>query len=264
MQRTRDGSSSAAPRTAYGRVADYIRQAIATGELAAGDRVPSESELTERFVVARGTVRQAMKLLEADGEIEIVHGKGTFVRGRPPVERIGVDAPPPTPVTGDGAGGRGADVASRRYERLYVGPGTAEADVADRLGPKTRVLIRRRREYIDNVPVREKTSYIPMSIARGTLLENEDIGRRSVRSCLDEIGHGPVRYDDEVSARTPTERDRDALRLSSGVPVIQQLQTAYDASGSVVEVRRTVMRADRFALTYSVKRRPSSRAARRR
>jgi len=44
------------------------------------ERLPTETELSERFGVNRHTVRQAVKALAERGVIEVVHGKGTFVR----------------------------------------------------------------------------------------------------------------------------------------------------------------------------------------
>ncbi|MEV0726494.1 GntR family transcriptional regulator [Micromonospora purpureochromogenes] len=48
-----------------------------------GDAVPAESALAEEFGVARMTVRAALNALEADGLIERIQGRGTFVRQRP-------------------------------------------------------------------------------------------------------------------------------------------------------------------------------------
>src|SRR5262245_45774924 len=60
------------------RVTDELRRRIAVGELAAGDPLPSEAQLVAEFGVSRGTVRQALAKLRAEGAI----GGG---RGKPPV-----------------------------------------------------------------------------------------------------------------------------------------------------------------------------------
>jgi GntR family transcriptional regulator len=44
-----------------------------------GDQLPAEPAVCERFQVGRSTVREAMKLLERDGLIEVRHGRGSFV-----------------------------------------------------------------------------------------------------------------------------------------------------------------------------------------
>ena len=51
-------------QTKYGDLIHYLENLIAEGKLNAGDRLPSENELTERFGISRQTVRKAIGLLE--------------------------------------------------------------------------------------------------------------------------------------------------------------------------------------------------------
>jgi GntR family transcriptional repressor for pyruvate dehydrogenase complex len=62
-------------------IADQIRQAIITGRLGEGERLPPERELAEQFGVSRVTVRDALRALEAMGLIEVRVGArgGAFV-----------------------------------------------------------------------------------------------------------------------------------------------------------------------------------------
>jgi len=55
-------------------IADRIRQQIARGELTEGDWLPTEPELMERFEVSRPTLREALRLLEADSLVRIRRG----------------------------------------------------------------------------------------------------------------------------------------------------------------------------------------------
>ncbi|MDR3473170.1 MAG: FCD domain-containing protein [Devosia sp.] len=45
-----------------------------------GDRLPSVKELSERFSVATPTMREALRLLEMSGNLQIRHGSGIYVR----------------------------------------------------------------------------------------------------------------------------------------------------------------------------------------
>jgi GntR family transcriptional regulator len=65
---------------AYGRVADDIAARIASGELAPGARLRAERDPAEHNGVAYRTYAKAMDLLRERGLIEIIHGRGTFVR----------------------------------------------------------------------------------------------------------------------------------------------------------------------------------------
>jgi GntR family transcriptional regulator len=72
----------------YRKVAD-IKAAIAAGAYAAGTRLPSESELAERYSVSRGTIRQAFTALRADGVIASRRGARRVVIGGPRVQSFG-------------------------------------------------------------------------------------------------------------------------------------------------------------------------------
>src|SRR5690242_5586288 len=49
-------------------------------KLSPGDRLPSVKELSERFQVATPTMREALRLLEMAGNLDIRHGSGIYVR----------------------------------------------------------------------------------------------------------------------------------------------------------------------------------------
>lgn len=65
---------------AYVKVADAIRGAIASGELAPGQAIPSEAQLVQQYGVARETVRRAVALLRGEGLIVTEHARGSYVR----------------------------------------------------------------------------------------------------------------------------------------------------------------------------------------
>ena len=64
-------------------VIDQIQQALISGTLTPGERLPSESELAASFHVSRGSIRQAMKALEMLGIVTIRPGNGTYINKKP-------------------------------------------------------------------------------------------------------------------------------------------------------------------------------------
>jgi GntR family transcriptional repressor for pyruvate dehydrogenase complex len=71
-------------------IVDQIRLLIRDGSLKAGDRLPAERELGEKFGVSRVTVREALRGLEANGMVKIKVGArgGAFVTA-PTSKRVG-------------------------------------------------------------------------------------------------------------------------------------------------------------------------------
>lgn len=69
------------PHAPYMRVLDAITADIKAGTLRPGERIPSESELCERFKVARETARRAVRVLRERGTVRTEWGKGSFVVG---------------------------------------------------------------------------------------------------------------------------------------------------------------------------------------
>ncbi len=67
---------------AYQDVVDQIQEAIMSGNLKAGSLLPAERELKEQFSISRGTLREALRVLEQKGLIEIRTGVtgGSMVR----------------------------------------------------------------------------------------------------------------------------------------------------------------------------------------
>lgn len=66
-------------QTKYNDIVHYLENLMESGELKPGDKLPSENELTERFMLSRQTVRKAVGLLEERGAVRRVRGSGTYV-----------------------------------------------------------------------------------------------------------------------------------------------------------------------------------------
>mgnify|MGYP001102485501 CR=1 FL=1 len=56
-----------------------IKSMITDGELAPGDRLPAEAELADRLGVSRGSLREAVRVLDEFGVLDVRQGDGTYV-----------------------------------------------------------------------------------------------------------------------------------------------------------------------------------------
>jgi GntR family transcriptional regulator len=79
-----------APDLSRSRVARYLqlatlfRNKIASRQWPVGGRIPNVDELALEFSVARGTIREALGVLEQEGLLDRFRAKGTFIRSSPP------------------------------------------------------------------------------------------------------------------------------------------------------------------------------------
>ncbi|MFD5780783.1 GntR family transcriptional regulator [Streptomyces sp. NPDC126933] len=240
----------------YLQIADDLAAQIRTGALAPGDAVPSEADLMERYSVASGTVRKAVAELRTTQLIETHHGRGSFVRSRPPVQRKSSDRF----RRSHRKAGKAAYLAEAEQSGgkpsvtiLFIGPVEAPPEIAERLQvvAGAQVLARKRRYFRDGVPTEEATSYLPWDVVKDipeTFAENP--GGGGIYARLEDHGHRLAEFTETVRARLASKPEVSALALSPGSPVIHLVRDAITDSGRVVEVCDTIMAADQFVLDY--------------
>lgn len=64
-------------------VISQIQGAMERGQLKRGDRLPPEPELAGQLNVSRGSLREALKVLEVMGLLKVQRGSGTFIAEEP-------------------------------------------------------------------------------------------------------------------------------------------------------------------------------------
>ncbi|MCD0482137.1 GntR family transcriptional regulator [Streptacidiphilus sp. ASG 303] len=224
----------------YKQVAAVLRQAVADGEYLPGSLLPSEAQLSQRYRVSRPTVRQAIAALRTEGLVDVVNGKGSFVRARsgrpaPTVERTITrtdnhfstptddwpEAEPPTvyrtqtdAVTGPLLGLE-SEEALIGCDRLITDPATGARTLHQTL--------------------------VPFATADSTPLENTPEARPSeIYAILTAAGHD-LTWRETVYARMPLPDERTALHLPEAVPLMVITRITYDASGQplLLEESRT-------------------------
>src|SRR5207302_11039329 len=63
----------------YEQIVQQIEDSFLKGDRKAGDQLPAERELAQRFGVSRTAVRDAVKALREKGLVEAYSGRGTFI-----------------------------------------------------------------------------------------------------------------------------------------------------------------------------------------
>ena len=208
----------------YAQISSEIEDAIRSGELASGDRLPSERALAARYRVSRMTVRQALRSLEARGLLRTAIGRngGSFV-ARPKVERdLGTFS------------GLSEELAR---QGLVAGARLLSAKETDEMIEIARVRL------ADGEPFALERSRFPADRFHG-LLELDLTG--SLYDLLDlYFDAGPVRAVERIEPVLAGEEEASALELHVGAPLLLVDRVTYDGAGVVVETARDVFRGDR-------------------
>jgi GntR family transcriptional regulator len=245
----------ASDRAVFRQIADQLRTAVQVGRLSEGDRLPSEAQLMDHYGVARMTVRNALQLLEMEGLTRAEHGRGVYVRRRPPVRRLASDRF----ARRHRKEGKAAFIAESEQvgaqavvDLIQVNERPAPPEIAERLNGTGPVIVRSRRYSLNGAPVETATSYIPADIARGTPIADPNPGPGGIYARLEDLGHTLDRFTEEVAARMPTEAEARLLAMMPGVPVFRLIRTAYDLEGRAVEVCDTIISADAYILNYQL------------
>jgi GntR family transcriptional regulator len=245
-------------RPVYKQLADALRSAITSGELAESTPLPSETELMQQYGVSRNSVRNAVALLRVEGMIVTEHGRGSFVRARRPLRRLSSSRY----SASKRKGGRRplqaeAEEQGLTSEQTFLGAEVVDPpqDVADRLGlePGERTVVRRHLLSLAGEPLQLADSYFPLDVAQNTPIEASTKLERGVHAELElGLGYKLDRFVEELTFRMPTPDEARRLGLSEGVPVVHLLRTLYDKTGRALEVSDFLLAGDRHVLVYEV------------
>ncbi|ROO61586.1 GntR family transcriptional regulator [Micromonospora sp. Llam0] len=255
-----DEPTSTDKRPPSRRIADDLRLSIQAGELAPGDKLPSERDLAARYGTARNTAREAISILQGEGLVVAQHGRGVYVRTSRPLMRLGANRYSRQLRNETGLSPFRIEVTKQgrvpRTECRSVTRDTPPPDVAERLGidANAATVIRRENWYFaDDEPVQVGVTYIPADVADGSPLATErTLGEGSIYARFEELGHRITRIREEISARMPYHDEVTGLGMPPGVPVIEVLHTSFDEQHKPFEVTRFVMRGDLNGLDYDM------------
>ncbi|GAA3472827.1 GntR family transcriptional regulator [Nonomuraea roseola] len=121
----------------FSRIADDLRRQIVTGELAPGERLPTEHDLAARYSTTRATVRKALAVLRSEGRIDSSQGSGSYIKRRAPILMQSTGAVRRSRRR-SGAPNFNAEMTARgleaRQELLRVDTITAAPEIAAQLG----------------------------------------------------------------------------------------------------------------------------------
>jgi GntR family transcriptional regulator len=230
-----------APSSRHAAIAATLRAEIQSGQLAPGSALASEAELSSRFAVSRGTVRQALAALRAEGLI-------TGGRGRQPVVARPTLAQSFNQMVSFSAW---AEQLGRRpgARTLELARRPADAEVADQLGVErgTNVVQYRRLRLLDGTPAMIELSTFVEPVGR--LLFDCDLDTGSVYAQLAERGVTFAEAQQAIAAIAASPEQASLLGVSRRAPVLEVRRRVFDSSGLPLEWSIDTYRGDAFAVT---------------
>ncbi|MGW0577926.1 GntR family transcriptional regulator [Streptomyces sp. NPDC002920] len=224
-------------------IADDLRSQIMTGRIQPGERLPSEAGLADRYKVSTATLRGALAVLQGEGLVEKIHGKGNFVRR--PLRKIlyvggwgtldpWTAAEPALSVTV-----RTATVRAHGHLttllKVPTGSPLAEFSCVSLEGDSPHGLAR---------------IYVPRDLAPAGVLDDASSCREAVTRFA-VTGPLPAAVQETVCARPPTPDEASSLRIGSAGAVLAITRIATDSAGRVVEAALLVFPGDRVDAVFT-------------
>ncbi|MFF5049057.1 GntR family transcriptional regulator [[Kitasatospora] papulosa] len=208
-------------------IADDLRHQITAGRIKPGERLQSEVALAAGYKVSTVTLRRALAVLQGEGLVEKIQGKGNYVR-RP------------------------------RRKIMYVG-GWGTLDPWTAAESTLRVTVRRTTipapvhlttllKVPTGSPLAEYSClsieqgsphglariYIPRDLVPAGVLDDDSVCREEVTRFA-VLGPSPATVRETVCARSPTPDEASALRIGSTAVVLAITRVATDSTGRVIE-----------------------------
>ena len=232
------GTAAPAFSPLYQQIQSLLMRSLGQGEWKAGEALPAEPELAQRFKVSQGTVRKALDALTADGLLVRRQGKGTFVATHAEAQvqyrflRLMPD--------------QGAREAMQRrfldFHRLR-----APADIARALDLKAGdgVLQLRRLLLAGGTPVVLDDIWLPARLFKGLTAERLSAYRGPMYGLFEaEFGVQMIRAEEKIRAFAAGETESALLGVAVHAPLLLVERRSFTYADRPVELRRGLYRTD--------------------
>lgn len=223
----------------YQQILELLREKIVSGQIAPGDRLPAEQELTAVLGVSRITVKRAMNELAMSGLVRRHRGRGTVVTFDPAAPTI--KASFENLIDGLTRMGLKTKVSLIDLEEIETGPRLSEALEVPLATPAVRIVRARR---LEGEPFSHLITHMPLVVAAG--FTHEELGRESLIALLDRAGHRPVEATQSITAAAASADVAKHLEVAPGAPVLCIHRIMRGANGRPVQEITASYRADRF------------------
>ncbi|MGW7078714.1 GntR family transcriptional regulator [Streptomyces sp. NPDC054866] len=226
-------------------IANDLRNQITTGRLKPGERLPSETQLAAQYEVSTATLRSALAMLQGEGLVEKIHGKGNFVRR--PLRRItylggwGAQAPQTAPDAALRITVRTTKIRARGHLTALLQVPTGS--------PLTEFHCV---SYEAKSPHSLARIYVPRDLAPAAVF-NEPRPYEGAEARFAALRPTSAEVQETASARLPTPDEASTLRISSALAVLAITRVTADSTGRVVEAALLVLPGDRADAVFTTR-----------
>ncbi|TSJ60165.1 GntR family transcriptional regulator [Starkeya sp. 3C] len=230
---------------AYLQIRRYLLAEIEAGTFGPGDRLPSETELAERFRVTRNTVVHGLSSLVSSGQITRIAGKGTFVARRE------VRVTQHTTLVrsfDEEVLERGSKIEFRLLGFTRMAP-TEETARRLRLEPGEDVFRLERIRILDSTPTVQEIRF--MRIELGQKLSIDALSRLPMFTILAEMGRPVAHIEGVIRADAASADTASKLAIAPATPVLVRDYVLSDAE-PVPLVAGTAIFTREVQIAYSV------------
>ncbi len=244
-----------APVPLYNQLKELLRTQILDGSYPPETRMPSESELGDKFQVSRITVRQALGDLQKEGLIFKIHGKGTFVAKPKAFQNV-------SRLQGlaESLVHLGYEVINQLHSVKLI---TADKRIAERLqlSDSAKVTEIKRVRLINREPVSLEISYLPQEI--GEKLQKADLITRDIFLILENdlqlnLGHADLAIDAVLADSELT----NALGVEEGSPIMRIERLTHTDDEKPIDFEFLYYRGDAFQYRFRIDRQHSEHGSR--
>jgi len=232
--------NKSSPIPYYQQLADLLRDEISANQAGSEgtNPLPSENELAAQHGLTRTTVRHALEVLEREGRIYRVKGKGAFTVKR----RVAHELTRLVSTT-EMMAERGWSLATWFISLIQM-PAQPHIALALELSPEEPVYELKRLQVVEEVPLSLQTAYLPALLC--PRLEDNDLTESLYRLLEIRYGLRLSTGQETLRARAATQSEARLLQVRPGTPVMYSERACYDITGLPVEYLQAVWRSDLY------------------
>lgn len=248
-----DGKKKKSIGTLYEKIMNLIKEDIVNKVYVPGDRIPSETELCNKYEASRITIRKAIEGLENQGLLTRVHGKGTFVRRgyRKDISLLDIGG------FGNGTGDKREALSKKVISKKIVRV-NKDSEVARAFDAESDIDIVELVRYVydRNTPFAVDYGYFPLDLYPNieTELDNFDSTFEMLKVVYNVIFKRVVKTIEFLPITTSqlTTQERDYLSDYANEGIVSIKKTIYDYDNRPVHYSHFYLCADsvKFSLEY--------------